>query len=85
MTVANETDRTIQWVAIDHARGGERLDELAPRVHRTVRFKTGESDFTVRVHFADGSDLAQKRVYVEAGYRFRFAVRDSGIDVRVAP
>jgi len=86
VTVANESEHRLRWVTIEHKRGGERLDDLAPRMHRTVRFRSpGKSDLTVRARFDDDHEVALPRAYSEAGYRFRFAVRDTGIDVQVHP
>jgi hypothetical protein len=80
LTLANETARPIAWVAVEHERGGERVDHLAPHATRVVRFRSrGETSFRVRVHFDDGAEYSRGSTYAESGYRFHVALRDSGL------
>lgn len=80
--VTNETARRVQWVALDHERGGERIDDLAPRESRTLRFAVrGETSFRLRVRFVDGAELHGPGHYAEPGYTFHAAIRDSAVVV----
>jgi len=86
VTIANDSAQRLRWVAIEHPLGGERVDDIGLRVHRTLLFRVrGKSDITVRARFDDGREVALRRVHAEPGDRFRFAVRDTGIDVRIHP
>jgi hypothetical protein len=80
VTLTNESARPIAWVALEHERGGERIDHLAPRASRDLRFRAaGETSFRLRVRFEDGAEYEREGGYPESGHAFRIALRDTGI------
>ena len=80
VAVTNATAREVEWVTLEHERGGERIDYLAPHESKTIRFAAGgENAFTLRARFADGAEVRSDGHYVEAGYAFHASIRDTGI------
>jgi len=80
VTLTNESARPIVWVALEHERGGERIDHLATHTSRTLHFRArGETSFRLRVRFEDGVEYQRDGGYAEPGDAFRVALRDTGI------
>jgi hypothetical protein len=86
VTVRNSSEKPIAAVRLEHKRGVEVFENLAPAESRTIRFAAGgETSYTLRVRFRDGSEVSSKPQYEESGYNFTDTVSDSGIesDVRL--
>ena len=84
--VRNGSGRAIEAVRLEHDRGIEVLESLEPSESKTIRFTAGgETSYTLRVRFRDGSEVRSNPQYAESGYEFTETVRDSGIesDVRL--
>ena len=84
--VRNDTERTIEAVRLEHERGVEVVENVAPTESKTIRFMAGgETSYTLRVRFRDGSEVSGHPQYAESGYEFTETVSDSGIesDVRL--
>ena len=80
VTLTNDTARPLAWVALDHERGGERTDHLAPHATRTLRFRVrDEMPLRVRARFDDGAELSREGDFVGPRYSVRIAIRDTGI------
>jgi len=78
--VKNNSQKRIASVRLEHERGVEIAENLAPGEARTIRFQAGgENSYTLRVRFADGSEMRANPRYVESGYKMFEAVSDSGI------
>jgi len=78
--VKNNSQKRIASVRLEHERGVEIAENLAPGEARTIRFHAGgENSYTLRVRFADGSEMRGNPRYVESGYEMFEAVSDSGI------
>ena len=85
VAITNATSRRVEWVALDHERGGGRFDHLAPHAAGTIRFPSrGENSFTLRARFADGPEVRSASCYAEPGYAFHAAIHDSAIVVSPA-
>ncbi len=79
VTVTNATARPLAWVAVDHARGGARIDYLAPRASRTVRFDAGAGNaFRLRARVTAGAEVTGAGGG-GPGAAFHAVVRDSGV------
>jgi hypothetical protein len=58
------------------------IDGLEKGQEKTVRFPArGETSFSFRVRFFDGSGLTSEQRYAESGYRFQATIRESAIDM----
>ena len=79
VTVTNATARPLEWVALDHARGGARIDYLAPGTSRTIHFTDRASNaFRLRARFADGAKVSGTGGGAPGGV-FHAVVGDSGV------
>jgi hypothetical protein len=84
--VRNGTAKPIVAVRLEHERGVEVVENIAPTESKMIRFAAGgETSYTLRVRFLDGSEVSSNPQYAEAGYEFTETVSDSGIesDVRL--
>ena len=78
--VKNTSGKAVASVRLEHERGVEVLENLAPGDAKAMRFKAGgETSYRLRVRFADGSELAGGGGYAEAGYEFSETISDSAI------
>ena len=78
--VKNTSGKVVISVRLDHERGVEALENLAPGSEKAIRFEAGgETSYRLRVRFADGSELAGGGGYAEPGYEFSETITDSGI------
>jgi hypothetical protein len=86
VTVLNSSQKPIAAVRLEHERGVEVVENIAPIESKTIRFvASGETSYTLRVRFRDGSEVSGRPQYAESDYHFTDTVRDSGIesDVRL--
>lgn len=86
VTIRNSSDKPIAAVRLEHERGVEVVEDLAPTESKTIRFIAGgETSYTLRVRFRDGSEVSSNPQYAESGYEFTQTVSNSGIesDVRL--
>ena len=80
VTVRNAGRRPIAAIRLEHEGGVETAGRLETGASRTIRFRArGETSYTLRVRFDDGSELAAGR-YAESGYKVRETVGDSKIE-----
>ncbi len=79
--VKNASGKVIASVRVEHERGVEILESLAPGEANAMRFEVGgETSYQLRVRFADGSELAGGGGYAEPGYKFSETITDSTIE-----
>lgn len=86
--VKNSSQQQIASVRLEHERGVELAENLARGEVKTIRFQAGgENSCTLRVRFADGSEISGNPQYVEPGYEVLDTVGNSGItaDIRLPP
>ena len=84
VTVRNSSEKPISAVRLEHERGVEVVENLAPAESKTIRFPAaGETSYTLRVRFRDGSEVSSKPQYAESGYEFTATISDSGIESHV--
>jgi hypothetical protein len=86
VVVRNTSEKAIAAVRVEHERGVETIQNLARGEARTIQFMAGgETSYTLRVRFADGSEVSGNPQYAESGYEIVETVTDSGIksDVRL--
>ena len=80
VVVSNSSGKAIAAVRLEHERGVEIVENLARGETRTIKFTAGgETSYTLRVRFADGSEVSGSPQYAESGYAFIATVSDSGI------
>jgi hypothetical protein len=75
----NESEKSIAEARLEHERGVETVENIANGDARTIRFAGGENSYTLRVRFADGSEIAGNPQYADSGYEIVEAVTASGI------
>jgi len=81
VVVQNNSQQPIALVRVEHERGVEIVENLARGEAKTIRFQArGETSYTLRIRFADGSEINGNAHYAEAGYEFFETVSDSGIE-----
>jgi len=81
VVVRNSSAKPITAVRLEHERGVETVENLAHGEVRTIQFMAGgETSYTLRVRFADGSEGSGNPQYAESGYEFVETVTDSGIE-----
>jgi len=79
--VRNAGPRPIAAIRVVHEHGIETAGGLAPGDDATIAFPSpGESSYALTVRFADGTELGNESVYVEAGYACTETVGESGIE-----
>ena len=80
VVVRNDSQKRIASVRLEHERGVEIAENLGRGEAKTIRFQAGgENSYTLRVRFADGSEISGNPQYVESGYEPFETVSDSGI------
>ncbi len=80
VTVRNGSQKAIALIRVEHERGVETAGNLERGEARTIQFVAGgETSYTLRVRFADGSEVSGNLQYAEAGYEFVETVTESGV------
>jgi len=80
VVVRNSREKPIAAVRLEHERGVEIVENLARGEAKTIQFVAGgETSYTLRVRFADGSEVSGNPQYAESGYQFVDTVTASGI------
>jgi len=77
---SNDSEKPIATVRLEHERGVETVENIAKGDARTIKFITGgETSYTLRVRFSDGSEVSGNPQYAESGYEIVETVTASGI------
>ena len=80
VVVRNDSEKPIATVRLEHERGVETVENIAKGDARTIKFIAGgETFYTLRVRFADGSEVSGNQQYAESGYEIVETVTASGI------
>jgi len=80
VVVSNRSEKSIASIRLEHERGIEIVENLAGGETRAIRFTAGgETSYTLRVRFADGSEVVSNPQYAESGYAFIETISDSRI------
>ena len=80
VVVRNDSEKPIAAVRLEHERGAETVENIAKGDARTIKFIAGgETSYTLRVRFADGSEVRGNPRYAESGYEIVETVTASGI------
>jgi hypothetical protein len=80
VVVRNDSEKPIAAVRLEHERGVETVENIAKGDARTIKFIAGgETSYTLRVRFADGSEVRGNPRYAESGYEIVETVTASGI------
>ena len=80
VVVRNDSEKPIATVRLEHERGVETVENIAKGDARTIKFITGgETSYTLRVRFSDGSEVSGNPQYAESGYEIVETVTASGI------
>ena len=80
VTVVNASPKPIAWVKLKHEKGFAMASHI-PAGHRSqITFPTrGETSYTLRVRFADGTEVDGLGNYAEPGYRFTDTVTEKTV------
>jgi hypothetical protein len=80
VVIRNATAKPIASIRLEHERGIEILRDLSQGATDTIRFQAGgETSYSLRVQFADGSEMSGGARYAEPGYSFTETVGEKGI------
>ena len=80
VVIRNATAKPIASVRLEHEHGVEILRDLSQGATDTIRFQAaGETSYSLRVQFADGSEMSGGARYAEPGYSFTETVGETGI------
>ena len=80
VVVRNDSEKPIATVRLEHERGVETVENIAKGDARTIKFITGgETSYTLRVRFSDGSEVSGNPQYAESGYEIVETVTASRI------
>jgi hypothetical protein len=80
VSVVNASQKPIAWVKLRHEKGAETLGEIPVGQSRVVKFRTrGETSYSLKVRFADGTELGGGGSYAEPGYTFTDSITDSAV------
>ena len=78
--LVNASHKPIERVLIRHLSGTEVVGSIPVGESKVVTFQTrGETEYSLRVRFADGTQALGEGSYAEAGYTFTETISDSSV------
>ena len=80
VTVRNGSQKAIALIRVEHERGVETTGSLERGEARKIQFVAGgETSYTLRVRFVDGSEVSANPQYAESGYEFVQTITESEV------